>query len=254
MRFEFGKNWKNFLNNLDNSKIVQAEKSILDTLKLTNLNGYNFLDIGCGSGLFSLAAKNLGAKVTSFDFDSDAVDCAKLLKEKYFKNDLDWKITQGSVLDKKFLSHLGNHNIIYSWGVLHHTGNMWEAINNVKSISTKNSLLYISIYNHQNYFSKFWTIIKKIYNKFYFLRPFLIITFSLYLLMPTLLKNIILRKKLYRGMSLYTDLKDWLGGYPFETATPNQIQDVFKDDFELINIKTVGNKLGCNEFVFKKNN
>ena len=57
MRFEFGKNWKNFLNNLDDSKIIQAEKSLLETLKLENLKGYNFLDIGCGSGLFSLAAK-----------------------------------------------------------------------------------------------------------------------------------------------------------------------------------------------------
>ena len=254
MRFEFGKNWKNFLSNLDNTKIVEAEKSLMDKLKLENLKGCNFLDIGCGSGLFSLAAKNLGAKVTSFDFDIDAVDCAKLLKEKYYKNDLDWKIMQGSVLDKNFLRDLGNYNIIYSWGVLHHTGNMWEAINNVKLMSTKNTLLFISIYNHQNYFSNFWTVIKKIYNKYYFLRPLLILIFSCYLLLPSLLKTIITRKKLDRGMSLYTDLKDWLGGYPFQTATPNQIQEVFKDDFELINVKTVGNKLGCNEFVFKKNN
>ena len=55
MRFEFGKNWKNFLRNLDNTKIIEAEKSLLSKLKLKILKGYNFLDIGCGSGLFSLA-------------------------------------------------------------------------------------------------------------------------------------------------------------------------------------------------------
>ena len=171
MRFEFGKNWKNFLNDLD-KKIEEAERSLLIKLKLENLNGYKFLDIGCGSGLFSLAAKNLGAKVTSFDFDFDAVDCAKILKEKYYKDDPDWKIDQGSVLDRNFLNNLGSFDIIYSWGVLHHTGDMWRAIDNVKLISEKNCLIFISIYNYQKFFSSFWTLIKKIYNKFYYLRFF----------------------------------------------------------------------------------
>lgn len=254
MRFEFGKNWKNFLRDLDKKKIEEAERSLLIKLKLENLNGYKFLDIGCGSGLFSLAAKNLGAKVTSFDFDFDAVDCAKILKEKYYKDDPSWKIDRGSVLDRNFLNNLGSFDIIYSWGVLHHTGDMWRAIDNVKLISEKNCLIFISIYNYQKYFSSFWTLIKKIYNKFYYLRFFLIFIFSFYLLLPSLLKMIISGKKLDRGMSLFTDLKDWLGGYPFETATPNQIQDEFKKDFNLISLKTVGKKLGCNEFVFKKNN
>ena len=96
-------------------------------LGTSDLAGRTFLDIGCGSGLFSLAALQLGAKVHSFDYDPDAVATTRQLRDRYAP-DSDWRVEQGSVLDSSLISRLGQFDIVYSWGVLHHTGALWEAL------------------------------------------------------------------------------------------------------------------------------
>jgi ribosomal protein L11 methylase PrmA len=96
-RFAFGENWAGFLNVLDAQRIQQAVDSLKTNLGVDNLEGKSFLDIGSGSGLFSLAAKRLGAKVLSFDYDPQSVACTKELKKSYFENDNDWDIQTGSV-------------------------------------------------------------------------------------------------------------------------------------------------------------
>jgi 2-polyprenyl-3-methyl-5-hydroxy-6-metoxy-1,4-benzoquinol methylase len=126
-RFEFGANWKAFLKTLTPERIDVAEHSLIEMLSERPATGQTFLDIGCGSGLFSLAARRLGYSVHSFDFDKQSVACTFSLKEKYFPNDGNWMIEEGSILNKEFLSSLGKFDIVYSWGVLHHTGQMWDA-------------------------------------------------------------------------------------------------------------------------------
>lgn len=79
-RFEFGANWTSFLQTLDSDRIYQAELSLREKLKVTELTGKTFIDIGSGSGLFSLAARRLGGKVFSFDFDPKSVACTRELK------------------------------------------------------------------------------------------------------------------------------------------------------------------------------
>src|SRR6266566_9845590 len=102
-RFEFGKNWRDFLANLQQRQIDEAERSLISNLGLAALPGKRFLDVGSGSGLFSLAARRLGATVYSFDYDPQSVACAQFLKAKYFPNDRLWVISEGSALDKRFL-------------------------------------------------------------------------------------------------------------------------------------------------------
>src|SRR5438876_354324 len=127
-RFEFGKNWSRFLRELDEARITRAVDSLRDMLELDDLSGRSFLDIGCGSGLFSLAARRLGATVFSFDFDPQSVACTQEVKRRYCPQDGLWTINAGSALDSHFLKSLGQYDIVYSWGVLHHTGAMWQAL------------------------------------------------------------------------------------------------------------------------------
>ena len=164
LRFGFGKNWSRFLNLLNENRIESAEKSLLKYLGIDSLKGMSFLDIGSGSGLFSLAAHRLGALVTSFDYDVDSVECKKILREKY-KDLNEWQVMQGSALDKEFLNTLGKFDIVYSWGVLHHTGSMYEAFENVAPLVKEKGYLFISIYNDQGAASRRWKWIKEKYNK-----------------------------------------------------------------------------------------
>ena len=141
-RFKFGANWKNFLGTLSVESIKQAETSLKTMLEVKSLEGKSFLDVGSGSGLFSLAARNLGAKVVSFDLDEVSVECTEKLKRAYYKKDISWKVIQGSVLDDDFLRQLKKFDYVYSWGVLHHTGNMWKALDNVVNLVKPNGFCF----------------------------------------------------------------------------------------------------------------
>ncbi len=252
-RFEFGNNWKNFLKTLNISSIKKAEDSLKDMLKVQNLKGKTFLDVGSGSGLFSLAAKNLGAKVISFDYDINSVWCTSELKLRFYENDNDWEIMRGSILDKNFISNLGKYDYVYSWGVLHHTGNMKIALKNIIKLVKDNGFLFIAIYNHQPILSLYWKIVKKLYNKIIFMRPILFLLHFFYPTLPSIIWKTVQRKKVPRGMNIYYDLIDWIGGYPFEVSTPKEIFNFYRDNgFILKEINTVGGKSGCNEFVFFK--
>jgi 2-polyprenyl-6-hydroxyphenyl methylase/3-demethylubiquinone-9 3-methyltransferase len=252
-RFEFGKNWAHFLRRLDNSAIAAAEQSLKEMLRVDSLRGKTFLDIGSGSGLFSLAAKRLGASVTSFDFDPNSVACADELRRRFFPNDSDWRITTGSVLDEQFLGGLGQYDVVYSWGVLHHTGEMWRAIRYASNQVKPGGKIFIALYNNQPIATAYWRVVKKLYNRFFFVRPVLVLVHMVY---PTLF-SLVLRaasgRELPRGMSVWFDLIDWLGGYPFETARPDDVVNYFiGEGFSVVRLRTVGGRLGCNEYVFCK--
>ena len=251
-RFAFGENWSRFLSILDEQRIEQAKNSLRAMLKMETLEGKTFLDIGSGSGLFSLAARSLGARVHSFDYDPDSVECAEVLKAKRFLDDPQWTIERASALDATYLSKLGEWNVVYCWGVAHHTGDMWRALGNVADRVTPAGKLFVAIYNDQGFISRYWLQVKRAYNSNRTLR--LVVTaFHLpYLFLGRLVVRALTgRLKAARGMSLWYDMIDWLGGYPFEVATPEAVFDFFrKRGFSLVRLKTCGNRHGCNEFIF----
>ena len=263
-RFEFGKNWKNFLKKITHERISIAENSLIKMLGLDNLSGKRFIDIGCGSGLFSLSARNLGAKVFSFDFDEYSVWCAENLRKKYNYEDENWIVKRGSIIDRDFVNSLGKFDIVYSWGVLHHTGEMWGAIDSSTRLVDEKGTLFISIYNDQGIKSHFWWMIKWFYNSLpKFLKKLFAYSISFFIIFIMLIKYTLklkpmvilgpmLNYKKYRGMNYTTDIIDWYGGFPYEFADYDYLIKYIEDKgFKFKNGKRTTSH-GCNEMVFTK--
>lgn len=264
-RFEFGNNWQSFLQTIDDQRIDQAIASLRAMLGVSDLAGKRFLDIGCGSGLFSLAAHRLGASVTSFDYDHQSVACTRELRQRFASSNDRWNVEQLSVLDAAAMRELGRFDIVYSWGVLHHTGQMDQAITAASDRVVPGGWMFIAIYNDQGGASRRWLAIKQTYHRLpRVLRPvWVAMVASVYECKFAVARAVRFRnplpftdwaaKRKDRGMSVWHDWVDWIGGLPFEVASPEKIiVPLVRGGFTLENLKTVGNGWGCNEFVFRR--
>jgi 2-polyprenyl-3-methyl-5-hydroxy-6-metoxy-1,4-benzoquinol methylase len=262
-RFPFGRNWTRFLLKLDERRILEAERSLSDMVGRARIAGASFLDVGSGSGVFSLAAMRLGARrVHSFDVDADSVLCTREVRRRYFPDAERWSVDQGSVLDAEYVRRLGSWDVVYAWGVLHHTGDLWRALDAAIGLVDPSGRLFVAIYNDQGRWSRFWTTVKGTYNRGRFAKAAVLSLFVPWWIARGFLvdairrENPLARYREYqstRGMSLVTDWQDWLGGYPFEVATPEQVFDFCRGrGLTLTRLRTRGGGNGCNEFVFDR--
>ncbi len=261
-RFEFGANWKRFLQVLNDDRIRQAQEGLASMLGTADLSGQTFLDVGSGSGLSSLVARRLGATVRSFDYDPQSVACTEELRQRYFPADPAWTVERGSALDADYLRSLGTFDVVYSWGVLHHTGDMWRALDLVASMVKPGGTLFIAIYNDQGSWSGRWKKIKQFYCSGPAGKALVSSTIIPYWVLRGFAadlvwgRNPLARYRDYgtdRGMSVTHDWFDWLGGYPFEYAKPEAIFDFYRArGFSLVRLATAGGSVGCNQFVLRR--
>ena len=265
-RFRFGENWTNFIKDtLDDRTIKGAIDSTQFALKNAGLSfkNLNIIDIGCGSGLFSLVALKLGAKhVTCFDYDPESVDCTRdLLKSQDFSEDK-FTCMEGDILDQNFIKSLGKFDLVYSWGVLHHTGNLDKAIRNAALLVADRGSIFVALYQ-QTFLDNFWKLEKKLYSSSN--KSIQSIISSLWIIKTKLsfaIKGIsfdemVASYKSKRGMNYYKNVHDWLGGYPYEGISPaNYIDLIVSLGFEKSYVSLPGKywalSSGCNEYIFKK--
>lgn len=259
LRYGFGKNWNEFVaNHLSDEVVEKSVEHMKRFMREDSLAGKTFLDIGCGSGIHSLAAKKLGAsKVIAFDYDLDSVNTAKQVRDWSGQKD-NWEIMQGSVLDKEFMKSLEKTDVVYSWGVLHHTGSMWEAIENAAIPMKDDSEFYIALYSSDIYLKPtpdFWIKLKRAYNQADSLTKALMelkYVYWIYIRPEIEAGNDPLSQmENYgkRGMTVWTDAKDWMGGFPMEFAGFNETR-LFcaeKLGLDLVNVLTGE---GCTEYLF----
>lgn len=257
--FSFGKNWENFIyTNFSEERVAIAQKHLLSFLERADLKDQYFLDIGCGSGLHSLAAfKARAKKIVSFDFDPYSVATTKKVREMYGEPP-HWEVLEGSILDNNFITTLRPADIVYSWGVLHHTGNLWQAIRNAATFLQEASIFYIAIYE-KNKDSDYWIQMKKKYNQSSLLGKK---KMELAYVWNTFFKSRSLRTMLTsykyiknyqqsRGMAFWTDVKDWLGGWPYEPATMQEICDFCERELGLEKVKVKTGEANI-EYLFKR--
>lgn len=259
-RFAFGENWQRYAAGITEDRIREAEDSLRKMLGVTDLKGKKFLDVGSGSGMFSLAARSLGATVRSFDYDAASAACTASMRDRFFPDDPNWRVEEGSILDRAYVERLGKYDVVYAWGVLHHTGSLWQALDNVTLTVAPGGQLFVSIYNRQRWLSSYWSMVKRLYVKSP--RPVQrVIHIGFYLYFVTAVgaadllrgRNPTVRHtgRGRRGMSFYHDTADWVGGWPFEPAAFEEVVGRLQSaGFRLGASKTCGRRHGCNEFVF----
>lgn len=261
--FSFGENWKQYLRTVSEEKIHQAQVSLEKFLGPGIVRGKVFYDVGSGSGIFSLAAVRLGAsKVVSIDADANSVEATCQTKSTHAPEASHWTIDEGSILNDMGIQTLGKAEIVYSWGVLHHTGDMWKAIRNTSDLVQSGGWLYIALYNKSHSFTEgsslFWVRVKRLYNRVpKIVKNGINFLYSSYLVLGLTLKgrNPVTYIRSYssaRGMDFFSDIRDWLGGYPYEYATVEEVIAWLKPlGFEIQKTRQA-RSIGCNEYLFRK--
>lgn len=259
--FRFGENWASFARMLTPRRIEHAT-TCLKTLVPEGLDGKTFLDIGSGSGLSALAATRLGAaQIVACDIDPDSVRTSELVLSQHSSN-RNFTTRLLSVFDMN-TQDPGRFDVVHSWGVLHHTGSMWEAVGKAADLVKPDGLLILALYL-KTPFCGLWRVEKRFYSKapraiqnlmFHIFRSVVFLYLRARGRSPA---KVWAEYEAERGMDQDHDIRDWLGGYPYESASPEEV-DAFLIPRGFTKVRALNTKArsglmgtGCAEFVYRK--
>jgi predicted RNA methylase len=259
--FSFGENWSHYAEKIDEARIDEAEKSLIRLVGRENIEGKTFLDIGCGSGLFSLAAVRLGAKkLLAVDLDPKSVETTRKTLSRYAPGG-SWDVQNISVFNLN-VEKLGVFDVVYSWGVLHHTGAMYQAITKASMMVAPGGMISLALYG-KTPFCGMWRIEKRIYSKSpKWVQKIIEACYTMLVRIRLALKGESLKKRRekyaeQRGMDTYYDMRDWLGGYPYESISPEEamlfMRELGFDQVRSFTEPCIGLLgAGCDEYSFKR--
>lgn len=256
--FSFGANWRKYIERLDEETIAHATNSFTAFCGRTSLAGETFVDLGSGSGLSSLVAYRLGAaRILSVDVDPHSIQSTQVVRAHFAGDPAHWEVRQGSVLDSSFVDSLGQFSFVYSWGVLHHTGAMWQAIDHAQRCVAPGGAFFLALYNHYRH-SRRWLALKRFYNRLPSPGQRLLrMLYGGYYLGRTLMlgkwpPTEIREYRKLRGMDVWRDIEDWLGGLPYEYCKPDEVVNrLAPQGFALRRLKSCWSH-GCNEFLLTR--
>ena len=226
-RFGFGRNWLNYQTSIDPARLQAAGADIEMWLGTQSLRGLRVLDIGSGSGVHSYCMHAMGAaSLVSFDYDADSVEATRALHADAGAPS-SWIVMQGSVLDAEFMASLGTFDLVYSWGVLHHTGSMWQAITNAAARVKEDGTFFISIYAKGPRFDSDLALKQRYHNASLSGKRRMEFEWIADRYRERTAQRLVpdawWTQGLERGMDPYFDLVDWLGGLPYEVATVDEL-------------------------------
>jgi predicted RNA methylase len=259
--FAFGKNWASYAALIDEPQIEEAKKGLLKLIPVEEFKGRSFLDIGCGSGLHALAAAQLGvSRIMAVDIDPDCVATSSAVLSS---NNVTtpWRAEIVSVFDLD-AARAGTFDIVHSWGVLHHTGSMWEAVSKAASMVAPNGLLAIALYR-KTHMDPFWKLEKRLYAHApqtiqSLVRAGYVAVFCLAKLATgRSFREYVANYRSSRGMDFYHDVHDWLGGYPYETALAPEVEAKLAGlgfKAERVFARPISHGIlgsGCDEYVYR---
>ncbi|WP_326525777.1 class I SAM-dependent methyltransferase [Sphingomonas sp.] len=257
--FEFGKNWADYARQITEEEVADAQAGLASLVPADRIAGASFLDIGSGSGLHSLAAARLGASsITAVDIDPDSVATTRSVLARF---GVEADVRQSSVFD---IASLGRtFDIVYSWGVLHHTGAMWRAIDEASKMVADNGLFAIALYK-KTPACGLWKVEKRLYTA----APEFIRKTARAGLGGAILASHAIRGRsprshvsghVGRGMKFWTDIHDWLGGYPYESCSLAEIDEFMaargftRESANVVKTHAFGIfGTGCSEFLYRR--
>lgn len=262
MQFDFGNNWADFsANALDDESVQRARQEFSALLERAGgVRGKSFIDIGFGQGLSLLSAAAEGARVVGVDINPK---CGEVLRRNrvHFPGVVDdVPVVIGSILEDRTLERVreiapdhGRFDIVHSWGVLHHTGDMELAVRNAAGMVKPGGHFVVALYN-RHWSSLPWLAIKYVYCK----APRVIQQLLVALLYPVIYvaKLLVTRadpRKQQRGMDFFYNVVDWVGGYPYEFASREEVLALVQPlGFQPVAFVPAEVPTGCNEFVFQR--